>query len=112
MPELENTIVIHRLYRGLDERDGAAAHVLALEKKMDSFQIFNVSAKSPFQPEDMTELKTNPKQIIFKYYPEAEMYFHQRIWVFPSYIDRVYVVDKAIQLLGYQPQHNFKQLIR
>jgi UDP-glucose 4-epimerase len=111
LPEPENTIAIHRLYRGLDERDGAAAHLLALEKKMDTFEIFNISAKSLFQPEDLAQLKTNPKQVILKYYPEAEAYFRTRNWVFPSSIDRVYAVDKAIHILSYQPQYNFRQFL-
>jgi hypothetical protein len=79
---------------------------------MDSFEIFNISAKSPFQPGDLTALKTNPGQVILKYYPEAEAYFHTRNWVFPSSIDRVYAVNKAMNVLGYQPQYNFAALLK
>jgi UDP-glucose 4-epimerase len=112
LPEPENTVAIHRLYRGLDERDGATAHLLALEKKFDTFEIFNISGLSPFQPEDLARLKTDPKPAILKYYPEAEAYFQAHNWTFPSSIDRVYVINKAVQKLGYQPQYNFKQLMR
>ncbi len=108
LPEPENTVAIHRLYRGLDERDGARAHLLALEKDFDRFEVFNVSAKSPFGKADLAELKTDPKSVILRHYPEAEKLFAARQWTFPGSIDRVYVVDKAEQLLGYAPQYNFR----
>ena len=111
LPEPDNTVAVHRLYRGLDERDGAAAHLLALEKTFDHFQVFNVSAKSPFTKADLKGLKTDPKAVIKKYYPDAEQVFAARQWAFTQSIDRVYAVDKAEQLLGYAPQHNFQQYL-
>ena len=111
LPEPGNTVAIHRLYRGLDERDGAAAHLLALEKTFDRFEMFNISAKSPFTKADLKALKTDPKAAIQRHYPDAAQVFAARQWAFPSSIDRVYVVDKAERLLGYAPQHNFGELL-
>jgi nucleoside-diphosphate-sugar epimerase len=111
LPEPDNTIAVHRLYRGLDERDGAAAHLLALEKTFDRFQVFNVSAKSPFGKADLAGLKTDPKAVIKKYYPDVEQVFAARQWTFPQSIDRVYVVDKAERQLGYAPQYNFREYL-
>lgn len=111
LPEPENVVAIHRLYRGLDERDGAMAHLLALEKKFDRFQVFNISAKSPFGKADLKLLKTDPKQVMQGYYPEIEKVFTQKKWLFPNTIDRVYAIDKAEQLLGFKPQHNFKEYL-
>jgi nucleoside-diphosphate-sugar epimerase len=111
LPEPDNTVVVHRLYRGLDERDGAAAHLLALEKTFDRFEVFNISAKSPFGKADLKGLKTDPKAVIQKYYPGVEQVFASRQWAFPQSIDRVYAVDKAERLLGYAPQHNFAELL-
>ena len=111
LPEPENTVAIHRLYRGLDERDGAAAHLLALEKTFDRFEVFNVAAKSPFTKADLKGLKTNPGAVIQTYYPDAARVFAARQWAFPPSIDRVYAVDKAERLLGYAPQHNFGELL-
>jgi nucleoside-diphosphate-sugar epimerase len=111
LPEPENTVAIHRLYRGLDERDGAAAHLLALEKTFDRFEVFNISAKSPFTKADLRGLKTDPEAVIQKHYPDAAQVFAARQWTFPQSIDRVYVVDKAERLLGYAPQYNFAELL-
>jgi nucleoside-diphosphate-sugar epimerase len=111
LPEPDNTVAVHRLYRGLDERDGAAAHLLALEKTFDRFEVFNISAKSPFGKADLEGLKTNPKEVIKKYYPDVEQVFAARQWTFPQSIDRVYAVDKAEQLLDYTPQHNFREYL-
>jgi nucleoside-diphosphate-sugar epimerase len=111
LPEPENTVAIHRLYRGLDERDGAAAHLLALEKTFDRFEVFNVSAKSPFTKADLKTLKTDPEAVIQTYYPDVARVFAARQWTFPSSIDRVYVVDKAERLLGYAPRYNFGELL-
>ncbi len=111
LPEPENTVAIHRLYRGLDERDGAKAHLLALEKDFDRFEVFNVSARSPFGKADLAGLKTDPQEVIKKYYPDVERVFAARQWVFPQSIDRVYAVGKAEQLLGYAPQYNFREYL-
>lgn len=111
LPEPDNTVAVHRLYRGLDERDGAAAHLLALELPFSRFEVFNISAKSPFGKADLEGLKTDPKEVIKKYYPGVERVFAARGWVFPPFIDRVYAVDKAEQLLGYAPQYNFREYV-
>ncbi|MCO6491934.1 MAG: NAD(P)-dependent oxidoreductase [Phaeodactylibacter sp.] len=107
MPEPDNVKAIHRLYRGLAEEDGARAHLLALEKRFDRFEIFNVSNQSPFRENDLAELYTNPRSVITRYYPRAEAVFAERNWQFPGRIDRVYVIDKAVQMLGYRPRQNF-----
>jgi len=57
LPEPDNLKLNHRLYRGLDEQDGAEALRLALEHNFKQFEIFNVSSGSPFQKEDLVELK-------------------------------------------------------
>jgi nucleoside-diphosphate-sugar epimerase len=111
LPEPRNTVAVHRLYRGLDERDGAQAHLRALEKDFDRFEVFNVSARSPFGKADLEGLKTDPKEVIKKYYPDAEQVFAARQWTFPQAIDRVYAVDKAERLLGYAPQYNFREYL-
>lgn len=44
LPEDENLLLNHRLYRGLDERDGAEVLRLALEHDFASFEKFNISS--------------------------------------------------------------------
>ncbi|MCU0447057.1 MAG: NAD(P)-dependent oxidoreductase [Microscillaceae bacterium] len=112
LPESDNLKAIHRLYRGLAEKDGAMAHLLALEKKFDNFEIFNISNASPFQTIDLVDLYQNPAKVILKYYPQAEGFFAQHHWQFPTCIDRVYVIDKARRLLNYQPKYNFDYFLQ
>jgi UDP-glucose 4-epimerase len=61
----------HRLYRALDERDGAEGLKLALEHDFYKFEIFNISSGSPFKEQDVMELKCNAPKLIAEYYPEV-----------------------------------------
>ena len=112
LQEDENTKANHRIYRGLDEEDGAKGHQLALEKKFKSFEIFNISNDSPFNKEDLVELYTDPKKVICKYYPEAEYYYAKHNWKFQDRIDRVYSIEKAKKELNYKPIKNFDTFIK
>ncbi len=107
LPEDENTKAIHRLYRGLDEQDGATAHILALEKTFKTFEIYNISNESPFKKPDLKELITSPKKVIKRYYPNIEKIFADKNWVFPNKIDRVYSIEKAKNELNFKPTRNF-----
>jgi nucleoside-diphosphate-sugar epimerase len=111
LPEDDNTKANHRIYRGLDEEDGAKGHQLTLEKKFKSFEIYNISNESPFKKEDLVELYTNPKKVICKYYPEAENYYTKHNWKFQDRIDRVYSIEKAKKELNYKPMKNFDTFI-
>jgi nucleoside-diphosphate-sugar epimerase len=104
-------MAVYRLCRGADVRDIAAAHVLAARNQDIAFDIFNVSARSPFGREDTPELLVNASAVILRYYPDAEAVFHTWGWMLPASIDRVYVTEKAERLLGYTPQHNFADLL-
>lgn len=111
LPEDENIKAIHRLYRGLDEQDGAVGHILALEKEFQTFEIYNISNESPFKKTDLQALMTNPKQVIKQYYPDVETIFKDKNWVFPERIDRVYSIEKAKSELNYSPTNNFDKFI-
>ena len=111
LPEDENLKINHRLYRGLDERDGAEALRLALGVSFSDFEIFNISGNPPFNKHDLTLLKHAPVDVILKYFPEARDIYQQKKWTFPQSIDRVYVCDKARQYFGYTPQYTFEYLL-
>jgi len=110
-PEPPMRLAINRLYRGLDVKDAAHAHALALNVPIDGFEVFNISARSPFSRDDLKELRKNAKAAILRYYPDAEAVFSARGWTLPSTIDRVYVIERAERLLGYKPASNFKQYV-
>ena len=112
LPEDDNTKANHRVYRGLDEVDGAKGHQLALEKKFNSFEIYNISNQSPFKKEDLLELFRNPQKVICKYYPEAEEFYIKNGWEFLKRIDRVYSIEKAKKDLNYKPINNFDIFIK
>jgi UDP-glucose 4-epimerase len=109
-PESENLMAIYRLYRGVDARDVVQAHALALSSNLKGFQRFNISAATPFLPEDTRDLLSNAGSVILKYFPWVEFEFAQRGWQLPKSIDRVYAIGKAQKMLGYQPEYNFESL--
>jgi len=111
LPEPFNLKLNHRLYRGLDEQDGAEALRLALEHQFEQFEIFNISSGSPFQKEDLIELKHHAPSVIARYYPEALELYERNRWALPESIDRVYRSDKAMQRFGYHPKFTFEYLL-
>lgn len=112
LPEPENTEANHRLYRGLDVRDGAAAILLAIEKTFDSYDCFNISCLSPFKQDDVFELKHHPEKVVEKYFSWAHLAYKKRGWKLPDEIDRVYSIEKAMRVLGYKPEYNFEQIFK
>ncbi|MDJ0657513.1 MAG: NAD(P)-dependent oxidoreductase [Xanthomonadales bacterium] len=107
-PEPEHLVALYRLYRGVDQRDVAEAHSLALNAELEGFHVFNVSARSPFRQADLEQLSRQPAQVIERCSPGAVCEFQTRRWPLPERIDRVYAIDRAAEQLGYQPRFNFE----
>lgn len=112
LSEPANTALNHRLYRGLDARDGAVGHLLALEHSFSGFNVFNIAAGSPFLRDDLALLKHHPAEVIQRRLPEAAAVYARRGWTFPSSIDRVYSIEKAQRLLGYAPTYTAQYLLQ
>jgi UDP-glucose 4-epimerase len=110
-PEEPQLLAIYRLYRGVDADDVAQAHELALAGG-GGFEVFNVSAPTPFERADCRRLFEDAASVILERHPWAAAEFEDRGWLLPRSIDRVYVVDKAIAGLGYRPVHDFAALFR
>lgn len=108
-PEPPPLMAVYRLYRGVDARDVAQAHALALFKPEEQFRIYNISALSPFQKEDLEMLATNPEIVIRKRCPMLIAEHHRRGWALPQRIDRVYVIDRAQKELGYMPKYGIAE---
>jgi nucleoside-diphosphate-sugar epimerase len=111
MDEPLNDIANYRLYRGLDERDGARALLLALRHDHERFEIYNISNRSPFSPDQVAELKTGATGLVKRLYEGIEGRYARLGWRLPESIDRVYAIDKAERLLGYDPVHNFTAFV-
>jgi len=111
-PEEPRLVALYRMYRGVDAEDVAQAHELALETGRDGYEVYNVSAPSPFTRGDCRRLFEDAASVVLERFPWAEAEFQCRGWPLPRSIDRVYVVDKAIAGLGYRPVHDFPALFR
>jgi UDP-glucose 4-epimerase len=110
-PEPDHLMVFYRLYRGVDSRDVAEVHWLAATQPVEGFEILNLSAESPFKIGDIKLLWTDPWQVIEKRIPEVRETFSRKGWEMPQRIDRVYVIEKVKNVLGYQPKYNFKAVL-
>jgi nucleoside-diphosphate-sugar epimerase len=111
MDEPLNDIANYRLYRGLDERDGARAHLLAIRHDHQRFEIFNISNRSPFSRDQLEPLKTDPARLIKALFEGIEGRYARLGWRLPDSIDRVYAIGKAERVLGYDPVHNFTEYV-
>jgi UDP-glucose 4-epimerase len=104
-------VAIYRLYRGIDLRDAVVAHLLALRAEIAGYDVFNVSAESPFSKDQLIELRHNAPAAIVWHYPRAQSEFAARGWHLPQSVDRIYDIAKAQRVLGYRPQFNFAELL-
>ncbi len=111
-PEEPRLVAIYRLYRGVDAEDVAQAHELALAPGRDGYEVYNVSAPTPFTRADCPRLFRDAASVVLEHHPWAEAEFKRRGWALPRSIDRVYVVEKAVAGLGYRPLHDFATLFR
>lgn len=111
-PEPADVVAAYRLHRGVDARDVAEAHLAALNADLGGFHVLNVSAATPFERDDCAELLEDAASVVRRRLPWAEQEFSKRGWRLPASIDRVYVIEKARHVLGWQPRHNFESLFR
>jgi UDP-glucose 4-epimerase len=110
-PAPANATVNDRLYRGVDLRDVAAAHILAAERPGGDTAVLNIAAASPFTPEDCGQLRRDPLLALRRHHPFVEGAYRQLGWRLPAAIDRVYAIDAARRTIGYAPQHNFREAL-
>jgi nucleoside-diphosphate-sugar epimerase len=100
------------LYRRVDIDDVVQAHLCALEKAPAiGFDRFVISATTPFQYEDLRELRTNAPAVVERRVPGYAAVYAKLGWKMFAGIDRVYVNAKARQILGWKPKHDFRDVI-
>ena len=110
-PEPADQMAAYRLHRGIDIRDVADAHLLALDNPGDPFQMFVVSAATPFLVEDRGALASDAPSLIRLRAPDVAAAFAERGWRLPKTIDRVYDSGKARRLLGFTPKYGFGEVL-
>ena len=110
-PEPAPIMAMYRLHRGIDVRDVATAHELALTTNEPPFRVFVVSGTTPFQPADVFRLKANAAVVIQERAPAIAEAFARRGWMVPSGIDRVYSNAKIQRELGWAPRFGFDAVL-
>jgi UDP-glucose 4-epimerase len=100
------------LYRRADLQDVVDAHLLALEKAPSiGFGRYIISATTPFQSDDLAELRSNAPRVVERRVPQYPAEYARRGWKMLRGIDRVYVNERARKELGWQPGYDFPRII-
>ena len=102
-PEPAATMAAYRLHRGVDRRDVAEAHALAVERPAGPARTYVISAATPFERSDCGELLRDAPRVMERRYPHLVDDFERAGWPVPRSIDRVYDSSLATAELGYRP---------
>lgn len=111
-PEPAPLMAVYRLHRGVDARDVADAHALALLPTATPFRRFVISGATPFLPEDVPALLRDAPAVLARRAPTLVEEFLRRGWRLPRSIDRVYVPALALHGLRWQPRFGFDEVLR
>ena len=110
-PEPAPVMAMYRLHRGIDARDVAEAHRLALIESDEEYRMFVVSGVTPFQKLDCRSLKQSPASVLRERCPAICETFESRGWSLPDSIDRVYDSSKAQKDLKWKPVYGFEEVV-
>jgi nucleoside-diphosphate-sugar epimerase len=110
-PEPAPLMAAYRLHRGIDVRDVAAAHALALADATPGCRTHVISGATPFRPEDAGGLLDNAAAVLARRAPALVAAFAERGWLLPRSIDRVYDSRPAMAALRWQPRHGFDEVL-
>ena len=98
-------------FRRADITDMVSAHFCATERaEQIGFDKFIISATTPFQKSDLARLRTDAPSVLSKYFDYKPAY-DAKGWQMFSGIDRVYDNSKARRELGWNPKHNFADVL-
>ncbi|QYU66385.1 NAD(P)-dependent oxidoreductase [Leptolyngbya sp. 15MV] len=100
------------LNRRLTVEDAARAHLAALARAPDlGFDIFIVSASTPFARADAAELRRDAAAVVARRFPRARALYATRGWHLPRTISRVYDSSRAERVLGFRCATDFGALL-
>ena len=111
-PEPAPQMAVARLHRGIDARDVAEAHALALDNARPGSRCYLLSGATPFRHADLAALKTDAPAVLHQRVPALVQAFADRGWPLPAAIDRVYSPALAQQDLGWQPRFGFQSVLQ
>lgn len=110
-PEPAPLMAAYRLHRGVDARDVARAHALALDGTDPGVRTYVISAATPFRREDLVALKRDAPAVLSRRAPELVDAFRARGWPLPPSIDRVYSSVRAQVELGWRSRFGYSDVI-
>lgn len=102
-PERAELMAAYRLHRGIDRRDVAEAHALAVGREAPP-ATYIISATTPFQQEDAGELLRDAPSVIERRCPGLIGRMAARGWSPPASFGRVYDAGLAARELGFHPR--------
>jgi len=109
----DNLKVNELLYRRVDIEDVVGAHLCALDKAESlGFGRFIITATTPFEPGDAGELGRDAPAVLARRVPEYSSIYSERGWKMLPALDRVYVNQRARELLGWRPRYDFRRALR
>lgn len=109
-PEAADVMAWYRLYRGIDRRDVANAHALALHRAGPS-ATYVISAATPFERHDCGELQRDAPAVIERRCPGLIDRMAAKGWRVPGSIDRVYDAGLAAGELGFAPRFGIESCL-
>lgn len=110
-PEPAPLMAAYRLHRGIDVRDVAEAHALALARPPAGWRRCVISGATPFRPDDVSGLAQDAPAVLALRAPALVAAFRQRGWPLPPTIDRVYAPQRAEAELGWRARHGFEAVL-
>lgn len=109
-PEPADVMAWYRLHRGIDRRDVAEAHALALRRSGPP-ATYVISSATPFVREDCAKLRQDARAAIERRCPGLVGQMVARGWPPPQSIDRVYDCSFAGRELGFRPSHGIQSCL-
>jgi nucleoside-diphosphate-sugar epimerase len=110
-PEPAPIMAMYRLHRGIDARDVAEAHRLALVESDEDYRMFIVSGATPFQRVDCSLLKQALVSVLRERCPAICTTFESRGWSLPESIDCIYDSTRAQKALEWKPVFGFEEVV-
>ncbi|HJU15914.1 MAG TPA: NAD(P)-dependent oxidoreductase [Stellaceae bacterium] len=96
------------LNRRLTVEDAADAHVIALDRAPAlGFDIFILSAPTPFVRSEAEMLKRAAADVIERHFPDAPALYERHGWRLPTSIGRIYDASRIERVLGFRCATDF-----
>lgn len=109
-PEPAKVMAWYRLHRGIDRRDVADAHALALSRRGPP-ATYVIGTATPFEREDCDELLKDAPAVIERRCPGLVEQMAAKGWLAPRLIDRVYDSSLAQRELGFTPRFGIESCL-